>query len=352
MSTEDEPHVRLWLKALWEESFTPADLGSERSVFLAGAYLVDTLQEVRRGLREPWDVYVGWGRLDGCDFPDRSIVIHRGDEHALPQFLGTDGPVRLKEYGVLRGRSFLRHGLCTAGWAEVLHDAVRDARSAHRSAAAATAWEAIPIGYSTPVVPPPRHADADRPVDLSFAGSIGHRSQWRLRDALLNPKKIARMEMIRALDRIKADGRYQVVVKSTQGFGDKGEGTDAYARLLLDSKVVLAPRGTSRETYRHFEAAMAGCVVVTEPLPDLWYYASAPFVYVRDWSNLRDVVDRLLSDPQSLQALGERTRAWWHDVCAPAALAGRVLASVDAWYAGHATGAGPTATPGSGTAAR
>ncbi len=67
---------------------------------------------------------------------------------------------------------------------------------------------------------------------------------------------------------------------------------DDYMKEMANSKICLAPRGTSFETFRHYEAASVGCVVVSYRLPPTWFYRNflrrgsirnIPFVFVKDW---------------------------------------------------------------------
>ena len=46
---------------------------------------------------------------------------------------------------------------------------------------------------------------------------------------------------------------------------------DDYMKEMANSKICLAPRGTSFETFRHYEAASVGCVVVSYRLPPTWF---------------------------------------------------------------------------------
>jgi hypothetical protein len=94
---------------------------------------------------------------------------------------------------------------------------------------------------------------------------------------------------------------------------------------MANSKICLAPRGTSFETFRHYEAACAGCVVVSDRLPPTWFYRDIPFVFVRDWRKIDEILDRLLKDPLKLKTLHEQTLKWYDDRLSPAALAGYVV---------------------------
>jgi hypothetical protein len=115
-------------------------------------------------------------------------------------------------------------------------------------------------------------------------------------------------------------------VRTTGSFGASLEaGPDIYADELSRTKVLLAPRGGSVETFRFCEGMLAGCVVVTEPLPPFWFYEGSPAVVVRDWRQLPEVLDGLLRDPQGLERRRQAALRWWDERLSPGAV-GRYIA--------------------------
>jgi hypothetical protein len=57
---------------------------------------------------------------------------------------------------------------------------------------------------------------------------------------------------------------------------------DRYTEIMADTRIALAPRGSSVETYRFFEAMRQGCVVICDRLPPHWFYAGCPAVQIDD----------------------------------------------------------------------
>ena len=99
-------------------------------------------------------------------------------------------------------------------------------------------------------------------------------------------------------------------------------GPAAYTQALANSKIALCPRGNyDAESYRIFEAAKLGCVIVSEPLPSRWYYQGCPAVILRTWSELPGVLRDLLSEPAKLRRLSRRGRQWWDSTVSEAAVA-------------------------------
>ena len=73
---------------------------------------------------------------------------------------------------------------------------------------------------------------------------------------------------------------------------------DRYTEIMADTKIALAPRGSSVETYRFFEAMRQGCVVICDRLPPHWFYVGCPAIQVDDWGNLEAEVRALSADPE------------------------------------------------------
>jgi len=61
-------------------------------------------------------------------------------------------------------------------------------------------------------------------------------------------------------------------IRFTNGFS-QGLPREEYSKILADSKIVLCPRGAVQpECFRHGEAMRAGCVMISQRLPLIWFY--------------------------------------------------------------------------------
>ncbi len=97
----------------------------------------------------------------------------------------------------------------------------------------------------------------------------------------------------------------------TPSFAD-GLTHKAYASHLANSRIVLCPRGhVSAESFRLFEAASVGCVVISDPLPQSHWYQNAPYITCHDWLNIRRTVHELCADDAHLHELHRATVNWW-----------------------------------------
>jgi hypothetical protein len=188
----------------------------------------------------------------------------------------------------------------------------------------------IPIGYfdqlDLPVTP-----ILERPTDVFFAGSVAHFAGDAplARRVIPSAKAVARREMLAALDRTSPDLR--VELQLVTGFAAGAPGSlpaDEYSRRLMASRVCLAPRGNSVETFRLFEGMRYGCVVVCDPQPRRWFYDGAPVVTVTRWRDLPRILDGLLSDEAGLRQRHEATLGWWRERCGEDALGAYMAARV------------------------
>jgi hypothetical protein len=284
------------------------------------------------------DVYLTWNWEELPAYGDRVVAVLLGDEvgripryasrvRAVFKSYGTHpalgvGPLRdpsltglasFAQYGV-RWLRWLPSGVAYAG---------QLARTRSRGARTAPAVTTIPLGtynqLDLPIVP-----IEQRPTDLFFAGSVEHKASLRHR---LGPKTLTRRDMLAAVQRLarhRPDLRLDV--RLTPDFGTSAAAPPGdLSRGLMDSKVCLAPRGTSVETFRLFEGLRAGCVVVGGRLPPHPFYAGAPVIQVDRWSELDQALLPVLDQPAELRRRHADALSWWRERCSEDAV-GRFLA--------------------------
>lgn len=169
---------------------------------------------------------------------------------------------------------------------------------------------------------------AERRHLLWYSGSFRNAggSALAVMDRLADePKFAARREMIAALLRLKAaHPAWPIDMAPLPTYADTSKAPPGYADSMMDTKIAPVPRGTTPETHRFFEAMRAGCVVIGEPLPDFWFYRSAPYLRLSSWEALPALVEELMAAPERIQVLHEASRRWWCRVCSPEALAATV----------------------------
>lgn len=180
----------------------------------------------------------------------------------------------------------------------------------------------FPLGYANgkelPIVPIDK-----RQYNVFFIGQFG-RNRIKLYKALSNLKFIPNILLLAFKKFIPKDFSYlfqNSIIKFTSGFG-AGLNRTEYNRILYNSKIVICPYGAvTEETFRHYEAMRAGCIVITLKMPDVIPYQNAPIVQINDWDELLPTIDSLLNDPKKLEKMHLATLEWWKNKCSEEAIA-------------------------------
>ncbi len=180
----------------------------------------------------------------------------------------------------------------------------------------------MPLGYAAQE-PIPLKPFRERTFFLSFVGSVNHfGNPSRLRQLFKSPKVLAREQMAASIAKIKRhEPEIEIFFGETANFHSSlAAGGDRYSSIMMDTKICLVPRGTSLETFRLYEAARYGCVVICERLPRRWYLDDLPRITVRSWDELPELAAKLHADPERLFDLHQQTLAFWDAKCSEAAL--------------------------------
>jgi hypothetical protein len=265
--------------------------------------------------------YVVWDRGTVADLPtygEDVVALVLQDEYGIvPQW---SDRVRLvfKTYGFLPSlRAGGRGRQRTATVVKALHDGALWLRySCWRSSPHCIT---VPLGYARQHDLPLK-AFEERRYAVSFLGSADRsvHPRFSLRRILGTPKVIARDRMLRALDRLAL---WNAFVGTTAHYlasiSDDGL---AYSRVMQDTQICLAPRGSSVETYRFFEGLRYGCIVICDRLPPHSFYAGSPAIEIDDWGDLDGVLQTLLDDPLWMLVLHRRSLAWWRERCSEQAV--------------------------------
>lgn len=112
-----------------------------------------------------------------------------------------------------------------------------------------------------------------------------------------------------------------VQIKDLKKNGYKGSlKTDVYSNFMSNSEIAFIPNGQSPETYRLFEAAAAGCIVVHDILPDVWYYDNLPYVPFES-TNFKPVKEYIENYKEELKIL---TGIWWQSTVNPIAVGKKI----------------------------
>ncbi len=180
----------------------------------------------------------------------------------------------------------------------------------------------IPLGYYNSEDLPIKNME-ERLYDVFFAGSAVHVRYpiWSLQYWLRTPKTVSREQMRASLDSFQEKhSEFTVESSITPAFGAGGnsEAANSYNERMMNTKICLAPRGTSFETYRFFEAIRYGCIVVTEALPSRWFYDGSPGIQIKDWRDLEGTLEKLLKNQQLIEEIHQQSLSWWETKCSEA----------------------------------
>ncbi|WP_432487087.1 exostosin domain-containing protein [Kineococcus sp. SYSU DK018] len=189
---------------------------------------------------------------------------------------------------------------------------------------------ALPLGYAhqreVPLVP-----WEERDVDVYFAGSASHgldkggALRRAVRRHVGNIKTIHRTRMSESVEHLRA-ALPELRVRIDLVDGDRAaDHADTYSRDMARARFCLDPRGTSRETWRYYEAVRSGTVPVVTSLPNGGLYAGAPAVRLRHWSQLTSAMRHYAAHPEEARALHEECLRWYATVGGPEATAQRLV---------------------------
>lgn len=215
---------------------------------------------------------------------------------------------------LLHLRSWLRYKFPPSSWPPPVH---KRAHVVH-----------LPWG-SASLVEVPMKLMCERTRNYYFSGGAAFSADFGYRKFLSSPKRAARESLVKAVADLEKTHPNLAAEKSVQVHTTRWTGhmsdNEQYAERLMNSKVCLAPRGSVADTWRFFEGLKSGCAVITNPLPNEWYYRGAPGIQLDSWDALEQTIVPLLKDEARLEELHVRSLRYWDEVCGEKAL-GRFLA--------------------------
>jgi hypothetical protein len=204
--------------------------------------------------------------------------------------------------------------------AEGLHSRLHAKFEARTTFQASARIYPLPLGYFAK----PSNLDllAQRDIGFFFAGSVEYPTVDSYLRRILSPPKLASRRLMANSAREYLDAHPESgVLRLTNGFLGSVANADNYWPLLIRSRIALCPRGGVAETYRFFEAAAAGCVIISEALPRAWYYDGHPAIIIRNWKQLGDVLEGLLQDEDKMLELADRSTQYWNNRVSESAVA-------------------------------
>ena len=279
-------------------------------------------------------VYITWDEVDQLPSYGRDVVVVvLGDEWArMPRYVdkvnaifkcyGTNPILGVKAFPnplYLNYLTFINFlGIYTLGIPYKLNFLFQKLRASVSKDLKLSPVYQIPLGYCNQIDLPIKDI-SERLVDVSFNGSIVHKKYpfWSFKQWLDSPKSVSRGTMVNRLRKFQeSHPEVKTELGTTAGFrASKNSCGASYSQKLMETKICLAPRGNAYETYRFFEAIRYGCVVLTEALPETWFYDDSPAIRVSDWSQLDQILEQLINDQALVRSKHEEALNWWKKVC-------------------------------------
>ena len=146
---------------------------------------------------------------------------------------------------------------------------------------------------------------SERKYDISF---LGQPLPWRT-------------EIFNKLNQLS--GKYNVLSSVSPSFRT-GVHIDEYYKIMGDTKIALAPNGTSVDTFRYVEAFGSGCIVITTNKDDIWYYRNSPAFFINSWSELNEnLIENILS--MNLDKVYEKNLYYYKDSLSEKAVANYIM---------------------------
>lgn len=157
----------------------------------------------------------------------------------------------------------------------------------------------------------PEKKMADRTVDIFYSGQ----------------NIPSRQIVVNRIKNLQATTNYNIVCNSYDGFR-RGMNIDEYYQMLGNCKISIAPDGTSVDTFRYNESLGSGCVVISTPKEDLWYYKNSPVVVINSWMDLtKELIDSILNS--NLDATSQQNLKFYNDCLSEEAVANYIIEKIN-----------------------
>lgn len=183
----------------------------------------------------------------------------------------------------------------------------------------------FPLGVVNGFDPKPFIPIKDRSISVYFVGNLNtnriplffalhQQLAWPLRalQNLLSVTALKRLALFLSKRAVAWAAFKEGKVEFTSGF-KQGYDIKTYSGFIRDSKIVLCPKGFhASETFRHYEAMSAGCIVISEKLPDTGLYRESPIIQVDSWEEGVQIAKELLKKPDELAELHKEAVEWWN----------------------------------------
>ncbi len=176
----------------------------------------------------------------------------------------------------------------------------------------------IPLGYNGSVLSLPYLSMDRRPFTIFFSGNLHRRRVW----FFLHIQVYRKLKMLTNLIlKQKMEDKIQFTRKFTGGLAPK-----EYSETLMNSKIACVPEGyISDVSFRFFEAAMSGNVIITKRLYNYWFFKDFPGIQINSWWKLHGVLKKLDNNLPLLEEISRSTLKYYEQNCSEKAVAHKII---------------------------
>lgn len=166
----------------------------------------------------------------------------------------------------------------------------------------------IPLGVNGSVPQYKIKPFHERETDVFFIGNLNKRR--------LNFFVFATLFKWRnAINGLFGRKKLNLYIRFTRRFGS-GLTPEAYGRMLANTKIALTPQGYDSDiSFRFFEAARAGCILISYKQPGVWHFKPFPGYYVKSWHRLGRIIRGLLKNPHKADRVQKEMIDYYHAYC-------------------------------------
>ena len=181
----------------------------------------------------------------------------------------------------------------------------------------------FPLGYNGKLDWPEEINQSEKQISVFFSGNL-HKGRENMYDFFSGlrflpfPMKVRLQNFLGRTFDHWYDGGY---IRFTNGFAT-GLSPSQYLQKIVNAKIALCPPGSVKmETFRHYEALRAGCLVVSEQLPETPFFKNSPIIQTDSWPEAHGRIEHLLENLEEYSDLASKSLQWWEEVLSERAVA-------------------------------
>ena len=176
----------------------------------------------------------------------------------------------------------------------------------------------IPLGYNGSQVDLSFIEIQDRYHEVFFSGNIHRRRISFFLNSLI-------YLLIRKVRSIFSSSKLIDLFMFNRKFTG-GLSAENYSKILMNTKIALVPEGyISNISFRFFEAARFGCVIITPKLYDYWFFKEFTGIQIDHWGQLNGKIKSLSKNPLLLKDIQNRTIDFYANNCSEQAVSNYIL---------------------------